>query len=155
MKFKVLILTTVLLVAPVRLHAQPPPDYCLSFPPFSYTLVGKGFRMPAKGRCAPWVGFSPLGGWLAPSSGTACVSSDGSTAALTLTTSFDFVTLWDAIALSLPSGQGEDEQQGMEIGQAFFAPAPAQGAVCAASANPIPNVARSATRPRLLGLRQP
>lgn len=141
--------TSLLVVAPVHARAQ---DYCLSFPGSGYTLVGKGFVVPKRGQCRAWIGFSPLGGFDAPSAGTGCLSSDGTKLSFTTTTAFDFVTLFDAIALNMPSQSGEDEEQGIETGQTFFASAGVQGKVCAPINNPIPNV-EGAPRPRLSGLR--
>lgn len=89
-------------------------DYCLfdqTVP--DYILVGRGFTIPAKGKCKPWTGFNAQGGQNSPTAGTGCTSSDGSHLNLTLTTSFPQnggdVEI-DSITLSLPlqSGMSSD-----------------------------------------------
>lgn len=149
-------LATLLMAAPAA--AQPRAvkysDYCLTFPGFNYTLIGKGFVPPARGYCRAWIGFSPLGGFDAPSSGAGCLSSDGTKLSFTITTSFNYVTLIDAIALDMPTQTGQDEEQGLQGGQVFFGSAGAQGAACKPSLNAIPNVAtQDAEKPHLDGLR--
>lgn len=151
-------LASLLFAAPAA--ARPAPvrftDYCLTFPGFNYTLIGKGFSVPARGQCRGWIGFSPLGGFDAPSIGTGCLSSDGRKLSFTITTMFDYVTLFDNANLNMPMQTGDAEEQGIEIGLTFPpAGAGVSGAACNASANRIPpNIAtQNAERPHLNGIR--
>ena len=89
-------------------------DYCLtSVANPTYVLVGRGFIIPGKGKCKPWVGFTAQAGFNSPTSGTACRATDGSHLGLTLTTSFPeaqgasagFVEI-DSITLALPAQTG-------------------------------------------------
>jgi hypothetical protein len=54
-------------------------DYCVTFPTApTYTLVGRAFVVPPKGKCKPWNRFTPQNSTNSPSVGTGCTSSDGS-----------------------------------------------------------------------------
>jgi hypothetical protein len=110
-KLKLLVASaTLLTLAPSAALAK---NYCISgFPNKSYSLVGQGFTLPAKGKCKAWIGFNPEGGnW--PTTGTGCTSSDGSNFSLTVTTgaesageSAGFAEI-DAITLDLPAQTGQ------------------------------------------------
>jgi len=86
-------------------------DYCLNIESGVFIIIGKGFKIPAKGQCKSWVGFSAQNSHDQPSSGTGCTASDGSTLNFTLVTSFpesggNFEQ--DSITLTLPSQTGTD-----------------------------------------------
>lgn len=58
-------------------------DYCIDFGTLFHRIVGKGFRMPSRGRCKPFYGFVLDG--LAPTTnaqvtGSVCVRDDGTKA---------------------------------------------------------------------------
>jgi hypothetical protein len=76
------------LAVAVLLYAAPSgaADYCIST--FSATFVAKGFKLPKKGRCAPWYGFCLE---CAPNAmtGSACTAADGSHVRFTLVTTTD------------------------------------------------------------------
>jgi hypothetical protein len=84
-------------------------DYCISFPTASnpYTQVGRGFSIPANGKCRGWTGFTPQLGFNSPSYGTGCTSSDGTNFTLNLTTQIAGILLFDSIDLSLPPDKGQ------------------------------------------------
>src|SRR5215469_7196170 len=85
-------------------------DYCLNINSGAYIIVGRGFTVPAKGKCKAWVGFSAQSNDNQPSTGTGCTSSDGMTLNFTLITSFaesiGAAFSQDAIVLNLPSQDG-------------------------------------------------
>ena len=76
--------------------------YYIPYLKFSLTIVGKGFRVPSKGRCKPFFGYSMEGGV----TGSACTSSDGSKANFTLTQIVGSTgeTSFFHVALPLPLG---------------------------------------------------
>jgi hypothetical protein len=89
-------------------------DYCITFDGISgVAVVGRGFTIPAKGKCKVWTGFT--GGSLVtqniPSGGAGCTSSDKSHLSLTYTISNPeaggFVVI-DSVTLSLPAQTGTD-----------------------------------------------
>jgi hypothetical protein len=86
-------------------------DYCLNIESGVFIIIGRGFKIPAKGACKSWVGFSAQNSHNEPSSGTGCTASDGSTLNFTIVTSFPesgggFEQ--DSITLALPSQTGTD-----------------------------------------------
>jgi len=86
-------------------------DYCLNIESGVFIIIGRGFKIPAKGQCKSWVGFSAQNSHNEPSSGTGCTASDGSTLNFTVITTFPesgggFEQ--DSITLALPSQTGTD-----------------------------------------------
>ena len=86
-------------------------DYCLTYTGFSVEAVGRGFKIPAKGKCKSWIGFT--GGSVVtqnvPTSGTGCTSSDGTHVSLTFTGSNpeDGGNIFiDSVTLALPAQTG-------------------------------------------------
>jgi hypothetical protein len=63
-------------------------DYCIDVtdggPLSAYTLVGKGFRVPGKNRCKPFMGFTSQ---TFDVTGSACTTADGSHMYVVLTES--------------------------------------------------------------------
>ena len=60
-------------------------DYCIDvFDGGTYTVVGKGFRVPGKNRCKPFMGFTTQGFDV---TGSACTAADGSHMQVVLTES--------------------------------------------------------------------
>jgi hypothetical protein len=88
-------------------------DYCVTFQqePENLVFVGRGFKVPAKNTCRPWIGFTAQNGENSPSSGTGCTSSDGKEMSLMFTTAFpqdgDHFEE-DQIVISLPAGTAAD-----------------------------------------------
>lgn len=127
-----------LLLASAALNAA---DYCVNFPGF--VIVGKGFKVPAKGTCKPWVGFSAQQNENSPSNGTGCTSSDGTHLNLMFTTaspeesnSFEE----DQMTISLPSGAVTDYYTFFMDGTGSSG-GPVSGTAKKCSRNPIPAVA--------------
>jgi len=83
-------------------------DYCVSFVGPGPRLIGRGFKVPKKGQCEAWVGFSQENGFNQPETGTGCTSSDGSQLSLIVTTAFPQTgnLETDVILLALPSQSG-------------------------------------------------
>jgi hypothetical protein len=81
-------------------------DFCITN---GDTVVGKNFRIPSKGKCKPWLGYTvnDEGG---PNSGTgtACTASDGSHVTIEITTMYPASgdTIFATIMLPLPLGSG-------------------------------------------------
>jgi hypothetical protein len=111
-------------------------DYCLAFPTVpTFTMVGRGFVIPAKGQCKLWIGFTPSGSSNSPSAGTACTSSDGSNLSLTITTMQSGQVFFDSISMALPAQTGTDDETLLGTGSAS---ATVDGAKCTPKSNPIP-----------------
>ncbi|HZT07797.1 MAG TPA: hypothetical protein VFC51_12255 [Chloroflexota bacterium] len=53
-------------------------DFCINVPDLGITYVGKGFRIPGKGRCKGFDGILLSADHLRVGGGTACTASDGS-----------------------------------------------------------------------------
>ena len=87
-------------IAPVAYAA----DLCITVTPNDSTkYVGKGFRVPGKGKCKPWNGvYLPSFAAVSVSTGTGCTSSDGTKLRINLVTSRDGVAFNDYIVLPLP-----------------------------------------------------
>jgi len=79
-------------------------DFCITVSPNDSTkYVGKGFRVPGKGKCKPWNGvYLPSFAAVSVSTGTGCTSSDGTKLRINLVTSRDGVAFNDYIVLPLP-----------------------------------------------------
>ena len=71
------------------------------------TLVGKGFGVPLRGKCKPWLGYV-VNFETGPNSstGTACTASDGSHVAIDVTTMYpgSSDTIFNTIMLPIPLG---------------------------------------------------
>jgi hypothetical protein len=83
-------------------------DLCIVVNPGDTTrYVGRGFAIPAKGKCKPWSGvYLPSFANVSVSTGTGCTSSDGATLRLHLVTARENVAFNDYIVLPLPSLTG-------------------------------------------------
>ncbi len=113
-------------------------DYCVTFPSATnYILVGRNFVLPLKGTCRAWVGFTPQNSYNSPSTGTGCLSSDGTNFSLSITTMESVYTIFDAISLNMPSQTGIDNETVLGLGSGTIS---AVGAKCKPKANPIPAV---------------
>jgi len=81
-------------------------DFCITN---IETMVGKGFHVPPRGKCKPWLGYT-INGEGGPNSGTgtACTAADGSHVAITVTTMYPASadTIFTSITLPLPLGTG-------------------------------------------------
>jgi len=101
MRTQSIALAAVLLLAPQIMHAA---DFCLVNPP----LVGKGFKIPSKGKCKPFLGFGTgvTGIW----TGGACTNSLGTLVHIGVQSLDNFGIESVSIDLSLPAltGSGED-----------------------------------------------
>lgn len=103
---------------PGVLHAA---DYCLT--DMNYVLVGRGFKVPASGKCSAFIGFlSNPGAHNAPTTGTACTSTDGTTLNFTLSTSFpENGVVWNVDSLTFKSSvTGTDEFFDLVNGSPFL-----------------------------------
>jgi hypothetical protein len=81
-------------------------DFCITN---IETLVGKGFRLPPRGKCKPWLGYTVNGeGGPNSATGTACTAADGSHATIDVTTMYPASgdTIFATIMLPLPLGSG-------------------------------------------------
>lgn len=110
-------LAAILLLMPGVLHG----DYCLA--DGAYILVGRGFTIPGKGKCKAFIGFQ-AGDANAPTTGTACTSSDGTTLSFTLSTSYPLRGIeWtqDSLTFTSSSPDGTDEFAGFFDGSVFEA----------------------------------
>jgi hypothetical protein len=63
-------------------------DYCLSLLDGGNVYVGKKFKLPRKGRCAPWSGFCSNLCAASVQTGTACTSADGLQTRFQITTAY-------------------------------------------------------------------
>lgn len=83
-------------------------DFCIVVNPLDSTkYVGKGFKVPPKGKCKSWDGvYLPSFANVSVSTGTGCTSSDGTTLRLHLVTARETVAFNDYIVLPLPSLTG-------------------------------------------------
>ena len=64
-------------------------DFCLESTAPGFIWVGKGFTLPGRGHCKPWIGFV-YGMAGSQSIGSACVAFDGSHVTFTINTSTPF-----------------------------------------------------------------
>lgn len=63
-------------------------DWCVRTPA-EIDYIGRRVRIPAAGRCMPWIGYTAAPGIPAnAASGALCTASDGSHVSLTITTAF-------------------------------------------------------------------
>jgi len=127
-------------------------DYCINFTAFpGCEIVGRAFTIPPKGKCKTWIGFFSCGPENAPSTGTGCTSSDGSSFAITIGSSFPESTGGsdvDAVALSLPAQTGTSHETGIDgTGHAFKSVFAVTGGSCANIA--VPTVGGSSGSARL------
>jgi hypothetical protein len=85
-------------------------DYCITIASSSYILIGKGFVPPIRGNCRAWIGLVNQTGYNAPSTGTACASSDGTHLNFSITTTYPQANVFyfDSVSLALPSHVGTD-----------------------------------------------
>ena len=92
-------------------------DYCISFTGVAgCEIVGRAFAIPPKGKCKTWTGFFDCMNGNAPSVGTGCTSTDGSSFAATIDSSFPEDTGGsdvDAVTLSLPAQTGASHETGI------------------------------------------
>ncbi len=124
-------------------------DYCVTFPGF--VIVGKGFKVPPKGNCKPWNGFSAQSGHNSPSNGTGCTSSDGSQLNLMFITAFAEVGdsfEEDQMTISLPSGAVTDHFTNFSGGTGSSG-GPVAGTAHTCTHNPIPAVTGSESSSQL------
>lgn len=111
-------------------------DYCISFPAFAGDFfVGRGFALPAKGKCKTFTGFALVAGGTQnnPLTGTGCVSSDGSHFNLSLfytEPESGGATFTDSATMTLPAQTGQTVE-----GSSTFAIA---GGKCKTSDHAIP-----------------
>lgn len=79
-------------------------DFCIVVGPNDSTkYVGKGFKVPGKGKCKSWNGvYLPSFAPVSVSTGTGCTSSDGTTLRINLATSRNGVAFNDYVVLPLP-----------------------------------------------------
>jgi hypothetical protein len=140
-------LVAILVVAPSVSRAG---DYCLTFPNEpSFTLVGRGFTIPPKGKCKAWIGFSSQDNSNNPSTGTGCTSSDGSNLSIGITTMEGDIVLFDSASMALPAQTGTDDETAVDGGSVS---GPVNGAQCKPSSNPIPAIASGQRVTRQVGL---
>ena len=82
-------------------------DFCISGD-FAGGYVGKSFKVPSPGKCAPFLGFQAFA-FNTALTGQACTAADGSHVDFGLTTTFSGVpggVEWDNIELLLPALTG-------------------------------------------------
>ena len=107
-------------------------DYCLAVTD-SFAIVGQRFTIPKKGQCTRWTGFTRLPEDILPSLGTGCTSSNGLKLSFTIVTvessALGSITVLDSITLSLPSQNGFDSRNGIDLGGGP-AVLPIVGSVC-------------------------
>ena len=133
-RLRTIALVTALVLAPAISWA----DYCITFllSP-NYVLVGRNFTPPRPGHCKPWTGFTFQENTNSPSSGTACLSSDGTNLAIAITTQIRMYVLFDNVSLQMPSGNGGDIETLLNFGGEQPL-AVANGAKCGPTNNAIP-----------------
>jgi hypothetical protein len=122
-------------------------DYCITFNGLSISVVGRGFSIPAKGKCKVWTGFTGGTGVTQniPSGGAGCTSSDKSHLSLTYTISNPeaggFVVI-DSVTLSLPAQTGTDVETTIVGGSTPTSNSFAvTGSNCTSQHTPVPAVA--------------
>jgi hypothetical protein len=125
-------------------------DYCLTFPSApSYLLVGRNFKIPGKGKCKQWTGFTPQNSLNSPTSGVGCTSSDGTNFTLTLTTNEGGVVIFDSASLDTSSQSGTDNEYVIDYGPLSSG---VNGGKCRPKDNPIPAVPAQLTHATAVGL---
>lgn len=92
-------------------------DFCMEWQTVSqtHTLVGKGFRLPTRGRCKPFYGVDAYGGQQWEATGSACTSTAGDEVHFLVTyMAQSYAPIFLDIALPLPlGGYGEITASGV------------------------------------------